>query len=47
MVDAGIDAEAKLNELDNTAGDGDCGSTLKRGADGKNNLVICIKGGKR
>ena len=29
----------KLNELDRGAGDGDCGSTLKTGADGK--PVVC------
>lgn len=35
VVNAIAKAEAKLNELDNAAGDGDCGTTLKRGADGK------------
>ncbi|XP_031570895.1 triokinase/FMN cyclase-like isoform X2 [Actinia tenebrosa] len=34
VTDAIISAEGKLNELDNISGDGDCGSTLKRGADG-------------
>jgi dihydroxyacetone kinase len=34
VTEALIDAEVKLNELDNLSGDGDCGSTLKRGADG-------------
>lgn len=29
-----IKAETQLNELDNAAGDGDCGTTLKRGAEG-------------
>ena len=30
-----IAAEGKLNELDNVAGDGDCGTTMKRGAAGE------------
>ena len=34
VVDALLAAEGKLNELDNLAGDGDCGSTLSRGASG-------------
>lgn len=32
VADALLAAEGKLNELDNLAGDGDCGSTLSRGA---------------
>lgn len=32
VTDALIAAEGKLNELDNLAGDGDCGTTLSRGA---------------
>jgi len=35
--------EEVLNELDRGAGDGDCGSTLKAGADGKNRKVPCTK----
>ncbi len=27
--------EAQLNQLDTQSGDGDCGTTLKRGTDGK------------
>ena len=34
VADALLAAEGKLNELDNLAGDGDCGSTLSRGASG-------------
>ncbi len=34
MTDALLAAEGKLNELDNLVGDGDCGTTLSRGASG-------------
>ena len=34
ITDALVAAEAELNELDNRVGDGDCGSTLARGAKG-------------
>ena len=34
VADALLAAEGKLNELDNLAGDGDCGSTLSRRASG-------------
>lgn len=34
VADALLAAKAKLNELDNLIGDGDCGSTLSRGATG-------------
>ena len=34
VADALLAAEGRLNELDNLAGDGDCGSTLSRGASG-------------
>lgn len=34
ITDAILAVEAKLNELDNLVGDGDCGSTLARGAKG-------------
>ncbi|XP_068682857.1 triokinase/FMN cyclase-like isoform X3 [Montipora foliosa] len=34
LTDAVLAAESKLNELDNLVGDGDCGSTLARGATG-------------
>ena len=34
VSDALINAEDDLNELDRGSGDGDCGSTLKRGAQG-------------
>ena len=32
-----ISAEDELNQLDRGGGDGDCGSTLKAGAEGKPN----------
>ena len=34
ITDALVASEAELNELDNRVGDGDCGSTLARGAKG-------------
>jgi len=34
ITDALVAAEAEVNELDNRVGDGDCGSTLARGAKG-------------
>ena len=35
-------AEERLNQLDSTAGDGDCGTTLKAGAQGNysGNLLV-------
>ena len=32
-----VSAEDELNQLDRGSGDGDCGSTLKAGAEGKPN----------
>ena len=34
VSDALLDSKAKLNELDNQTGDGDCGSTFSCGATG-------------
>ena len=34
ITDALVAVEVELNELDNRVGDGDCGSTLARGAKG-------------
>ena len=34
VSDALLDSKAKLNELDNQTGDGDCGSTFSSGATG-------------
>lgn len=31
--------EKQLNTLDRRSGDGDCGTTMKRGADGKNIFI--------
>lgn len=39
------EAESNLNQLDSGAGDGDCGSTLARGAKGEHQLVECTEGG--
>ena len=33
-------AESNLNELDNLAGDGDCGTTLSRGASGTSHRIF-------
>ena len=42
--DALISSEELLNELDRGSGDGDCGKTMKRGAQGKKGLWECIEG---
>ena len=36
-----IRSEKTLNQLDTQSGDGDCGTTMKRGADGKKSLASC------
>ena len=40
ISDALLAAEAKLNELDNLVGDGDCGTTLSRGATGVKSFLV-------
>ena len=35
VCEALIAAEDTLNDLDKSGGDGDCGTTMKRGAEGK------------
>lgn len=37
-----IEAEKHLNKLDSRTGDGDCGSTLKRLAEGKKKNLFCF-----
>ena len=35
-----IKKEEELNELDRRSGDGDCGSTLRLGAEGRHGLIV-------